>query len=72
MQLKALQPFSLVCGTALSLRYGHRTSVDLDLFNHKKFDQEPIVKALTKEFGKGYNIESKTVRRGIFCYLDDI
>ena len=72
MQLKALQPFSLVCGTALSLRYGHRTFVDLNLFNHKKFDQEPIVKALKKEFGKGYNTESKTVRRDIFCYLDDI
>ena len=53
MQLKALQPFSLTGVSALSLRYGHRTSVDLDLFNHKKFDQEPIVKALEKKFGKG-------------------
>ena len=72
MQLKALQPFSLTGVSALSLGYGHRTFVDLNLFNHKKFDQEPIVKALKKEFGKGYNTESKTVRRGIFCYLDDI
>lgn len=72
MQLKALYPFSLVGGTALSLRYGHRTSVDLDLFNHKKFDHEPIVKALKKEFGKGYNTESRTARWGIFCYLDDV
>ena len=72
MRLKSLQPFSLVGGTALSLRYGHRTSVDLDLFSHKKFDQEPIVKALKKEFGKGYNTESKTLRWGIFCYLNDV
>ena len=72
MNLKVLKPFSLVGGTALSLRYGHRTSVDLDLFSHKKFDPEPIVKALKKEFGKGYSAESKTARWGIFCYLDEI
>lgn len=71
MDSKALQPFSLVGGTALSLRYGHRTSVDLDLFYHKKFDHEPIVKTLKKEFGKGYSIESNA-RWGIFCFLNDV
>ena len=72
MELKALQPFSLVGGTALSLRYGHRTSVDIDLFCHEKFDHEPIINALKKEFGKGYSTESKYARWGIFCYLDDV
>jgi hypothetical protein len=72
MRLKALLPFSLVGGTALSLRYGHRTSVDLDLFYHEKFYPDPIVEALKKEFGKGYSIESKTARWGIFCYLDGV
>ena len=72
MRLKALQPFSLVGGTALSLRYGHRTSVDLDFFYHEKFEHDPIIKALKKEFGKGYSTESKYVRWGIFCYLDDV
>jgi len=72
MRIKVLEPFSLVGGTALSLRYGHRTSVDIDLFNHVKFDNDPIVLALKKEFGKGYNTESKSVRWGIFCYLNDI
>jgi hypothetical protein len=72
MRLKALQPFSLVGGRALSLRYGHRSSVDLDLFCHEKFDPDPIVKSLKKEFGKGYSAESKTARWGIFCYLDSI
>lgn len=56
----------------MSLRYGHRTSVDIDLFNHDKFDHEPIVKALKKEFGKGYSTESKTVRWGIFCYVNEV
>jgi len=72
MQLKELQAFSLVGGTALSLRYGHRTSVDLDLFSHVKFDNEIIVQALKKVFGKGYVTESKAVYWGIFCYLNDV
>lgn len=72
MHLKALQPFSLVGGTALSLRYGHRTSADLDLFYHGEFDPDPVVKGLKKEFGKGYSAESKTARWGIFCYLDEV
>jgi Nucleotidyl transferase AbiEii toxin, Type IV TA system len=72
MRLKALQPFSLVGGTALSLRYGHRTSIDLALFYHERFDQELIVKALKKEFAQGYSTESKTARWGSFCYLDGV
>lgn len=72
MHLEALKPFSLVGGTALSLRYGHRSSVDIDLFYHEKFEHESIVEALKKEFGNGYNTESKYVRWGIFCYLNDV
>ncbi len=56
-------------GTALSLRHGHRTSVDIDLFYENKFEHDPIVKALKKEFGKGYGTESRYYRWGIFCYL---
>lgn len=72
MRLNALLPFSLVGGTALSLRYGHRTSVDIDLFYENKFEHEPIVKALKKEFGKGYGTESQYYRWGIFCYIDGV
>ena len=32
MNVPELQNFSLVGGTALALKYGHRTSIDLDLF----------------------------------------
>ena len=35
MALPATQEFSLVGGTAMALRYGHRSSVDLDLFFHE-------------------------------------
>ncbi|NLO52570.1 MAG: nucleotidyl transferase AbiEii/AbiGii toxin family protein [Bacteroidales bacterium] len=38
MEIPLLHPFSLVGETALALRYGHRSSIDLDLFYHKKFD----------------------------------
>lgn len=72
MQIKQLKNFSLVGGTALALKYGHRTSIDLDLFYHKKFDQEPIIKSLIKEFRKGYGTESKNTRWGIFCYIEKI
>jgi hypothetical protein len=32
MQIDELKDFDLVGGTALALRYGHRSSIDLDLF----------------------------------------
>lgn len=38
MQMPELQDFALVGGTALSLLYGHRMSVDLDLFSNKSFE----------------------------------
>lgn len=32
MSISALHPLRLVGGTALALQYGHRSSIDLDLF----------------------------------------
>ena len=72
MQLKPLKNFSLVGGTALALKYGHRSSIDLDLFYHNKFDTELIADFLRKSFGKGYGVESKNAKWGIFCYLNQI
>ena len=72
MQIEELRPFSLVGGTALSLRYGHRTSIDLDLFYHQKFDHDAIANSLKTEFGKSYSSESKTARWGIFCYIENV
>jgi Nucleotidyl transferase AbiEii toxin, Type IV TA system len=48
MEMPELKDFSLVGGTALSLLYGHRMSVDLDLFSNKLFENEVIVDALEK------------------------
>ena len=70
MNLPELSDFSLAGGTALALRYGHRISVDLDLFSSVDFDSDIIINALSKEFS-GLEIHS-TNNIGIFCYIDDV
>ncbi len=72
MTLPFLQPFSLVGGTALSLRYGHRSSVDLDLFFHGKFDFTSIENELILAFGSEFDYESGHKNIGIFCYIKKI
>ncbi|OFY50478.1 MAG: hypothetical protein A2W85_10595 [Bacteroidetes bacterium GWF2_41_31] len=72
MKLPSLQKFSLVGGTALSLRYGHRSSIDLDLFFHEKFDHLQIEDELAQEFGSEFVYESGHKQWGIFCYLQKI
>ena len=51
MTLPSLQSFNLVGGTALALRFGHRSSVDLDIFFHEKFDHTKIENELQLVFG---------------------
>jgi len=40
MQIPTLNDFNLVGGTALALYFGHRMSVDLDLFSTTEFNNE--------------------------------
>lgn len=42
MSIRELKDFSLVGGTALSLVYGHRISVDLDICNDEKFKTQRL------------------------------
>ncbi|NCA84764.1 MAG: hypothetical protein EOM83_04230 [Clostridia bacterium] len=72
MEIPVLQPFSLVGGTALALRYGHRSSIDLDLFFHKKFDQLEIVANLEKNFKKRFVYKNQLASFGVFCFIDDV
>jgi len=72
MTLSNLQPFSLVGGTALSLRYGHRSSVDLDLFFHEKLDFIHIINQLETTFQKRFVYKQQQTQFGIFCFIDDI
>jgi len=72
MVLPSLQPFSLVGGTALSLRYGHRNSVDLDLFYHKKFDHPQVIEVLEAIFQHRFEYKQQNTQFGIFCFIDNI
>lgn len=45
----ALQQFSLVGGTALALRFGHRRSIDFGFFTPESFDVEALADTLSKE-----------------------
>jgi hypothetical protein len=72
MTLTSLQPFSLVGGTALSLRYGHRSSIDLDLFFHEKFNHPQIIDELEANFQHKFVYKQQQTQFGIFCFIDDI
>ena len=72
MKMPELQDFSLVGGTALSLLYGHRISVDLDLFCNKPFENTEIVNALKNRFSAKFIMEEKPAHFGIFCFIDEV
>jgi predicted nucleotidyltransferase component of viral defense system len=72
MQLSAMRQFDLVGGTALSLKYGHRISVDLDLFTTVPFDNEVIQEVLSSVYQSNFIIEGRPARFGIFAYIKDI
>lgn len=72
MQLPAMMDFDLVGGTALSLKYGHRKSIDLDLFTTVAFENETIIEALSGLYQNEFTIEGRPARFGIFAYIKDI
>ena len=71
MEIPELQSFNLVGGTALSLKYGHRTSIDLDLFITEKFDHQPIIEALQQSFGNLFEYKGDYAKWGIFGILQN-
>lgn len=68
----ALSGFALVGGTALSLRYGHRRSIDLDLFYYGDFDRPHLVDALTKEFGEDFVFRRDNIKWAAFCTVGGV
>lgn len=70
--IEVLQKFSLVGGTALSLKYGHRISVDLDLFGEEDFDKENVIEILRDNFGDNFVPEINHTKWAIFCYINNI
>ena len=71
MSVPELANFSLAGGTALALHYGHRKSVDLDLFSSSEFDTDIVITALEKAFPTIYkHISTNSI--GIFGYIDNV
>lgn len=66
---EVFKDFYLVGGTALSLKLGHRKSIDIDLFTHESFDARKIKEHLEKN----YQVDEMRARRhGTFGYINKI
>lgn len=72
MQVPELKGFGLVGGTALSLKFGHRISIDLDLFSTEKFENSEIERSLAREFGSDFENRTSTPWFGIFCFIEGV
>jgi len=64
-----LADFYLVGGTALSLKLGHRISIDIDLFVGRDFDSSALSEHLKNVYGL---TDEKTVKNGVFGFIDDV
>jgi predicted nucleotidyltransferase component of viral defense system len=71
LSIPELRDFYLVGGTALSLRYGHRLSVDLDLFSIKEFHNQDIINAIERHF-VDFSFRSSTNPVGVFGYINNV
>ena len=72
-EAEIFQEFSLVGGTALSLKFGHRISVDLDFFSTEKFENNSMIEVLKATFGNKFVYEPSSNKHfGLFCYIDNV
>jgi len=71
MNVPELQNFSLVGGTALALKYGHRTSIDLDLFSSVDFNNESIAAIIEKHFPT-FTYHRLNNPIGVFGFINNI
>jgi hypothetical protein len=72
MALPELRTFSLVGGTALSLQFGHRSSGNIDLFYHERFDFISLTSSLQKAFNNRFVYKQQQSGFGIFSFIDQI
>jgi predicted nucleotidyltransferase component of viral defense system len=71
MKLPALADFLLVGGTALSLHYGHRLSVDLDLFTSKDFENETLAQVVADQYPE-VAFRSLSNPIGLFGFINNV
>ncbi|MEL6717586.1 MAG: nucleotidyl transferase AbiEii/AbiGii toxin family protein [Bacteroidota bacterium] len=70
MALEKLDQFSLVGGTNLSLRFGHRISIDLDLFTNQPFDAERTFQFLESKFP--HIVMASQDENMLFTFINDV
>ncbi|MBK8504700.1 MAG: nucleotidyl transferase AbiEii/AbiGii toxin family protein [Saprospiraceae bacterium] len=71
MSLGELNKFYLVGGTALALQYGHRLSVDIDLFSSVEFENQMLIKVLEREID-GFTYLRANNPIGLFGFVNDV
>jgi hypothetical protein len=71
MNLEVLSTYNLVGGTGLSLKLGHRISIDIDLFSKEKIENEVIINCLSETFQNKFVLVSSN-KIGVFCKIDEI
>ena len=72
LELEQLRHFNLVGGTALALRFGHRKSIDLDLFSFEPVDIPALREVLKVRFGDSFREEGKELKFGLFCFINEV
>jgi predicted nucleotidyltransferase component of viral defense system len=70
--LASLQNFYLAGGTALSLYYGHRISIDLDLFTHTGFNTETVLHEISEAFSDDNVSIINEDRNSLLLSINDI
>lgn len=64
-----LKEFHLVGGTALALQFGHRKSVDIDMFSDKPFDAKAIAAYLAEK----YHAENlRSLSNGVWSDINEV
>ncbi|MFT3704482.1 MAG: nucleotidyl transferase AbiEii/AbiGii toxin family protein [Agriterribacter sp.] len=71
MQVPELNHFYLVGGTALALYFGHRKSIDVDLFSNTDFSQTDLIDSVQKKFS-GFVYRNIPNPIGVFGFIDNI
>jgi len=67
MKEEPLKSFALAGGTALALRFGHRTSIDIDLFIGTAFDAQETAELLKTCYGMKEAETAENTVRGIIA-----
>ncbi len=70
MSSPELKQFGLVGGTNLSLRFGHRLSIDLDLFTNEPFDTETIYNKLEAKYTD--ILQASQSETMLFLYINQV